>query len=1676
MTVAENPHTELPGAPLPGGLPHDDATPPEARPTAKTSGPSGGGGRKRSRGLRIAKWLLLILLFPVALALLVVGLVWGGLHYGPVQRKAAQLASEQLAKLFNGQLKFASVEVSGALRVCLTKVSLDDPQTGPVITADRACVSVAALALARHHVNVRGVELVHPVIDIATVPGAVAGTTTTTLSRALAARNAAPKTAEPKAGPMAWFIEVQDLNLSNGSLKLRPAPKEAPSIDLEKIELAHAKARYADSGAAATLALKTQVLTPGDLPAELDLDAVLNGSSSAGKLEVRKLRLVAGGSSITASGDLDLKTRAGKVEIAQLHLTPADLDALLPKKPAAPGAKEAKPQPLLGGDVSGKGQITSDGKRAMVRLSLQAGGGRIELQASATFAPKPEWSVNLEAAGVDPVKLSPGAPKGKVTVKLAADGKGVPTYDEKGVLGDLEGKLHVGPAHLDGMGELSLDLDARIDGRNGLVKAFTAAGLGLRVAAHGRAALEAVDLEVKLDAPNLQIVSRAIGTLTKQPPPAISGSAQLQARVRGRPLRPDAEVHLRAPRFKNGDSVELTDLAIDGQVHGDLRHPKEVKPVGDLILTARKVLAGSIELQSPSMHADLHWPAAGVQLTAGVMGGEFKLNGDAEIDDDKDGLRIPRLTVSYPGNELHLRQAIAVHFRPHDTVIEPFYLEGEHGGLGLAARLGKAKTKTASGSIEGSLQLIKLDLASLPQFVLPPNLNLKGVINGNVTVDGKLPRPTVDAHLDLKGGGLKKVQGVDLTVWVHLFKNRLKAQLDGKGPAGVRLAFKADAPLGSPKDLPLTAPLAGELSFRELDVEAAAALFGTDKIKAAGMKGTVSALGAFEGTLGNPKVTFSVDLSHFNMVMAKATAAQGKPEPPPAEVNQSMAAASKALGAAQAAAGPPPSMAMQVHDADVHVGLWLERDLLAVDAYAAMDGARPLTAWARVPFDAGKALREPGYLAKAMTRPVRGAVTAARVNLKKLGALGLIPEGLEGHVTGSLALDGTPQAPLLSVVASADKLSRGKIVGIGTTVRFDLGKEARLQIGVTGGEDVLARLDVTLGVTGRELVEIQKLRDPKLMAARIENRKLSGELEIPGLFVGRAAQLAGKGRTPADGRLIGKVTFSGTPGAPRIEGDLKLEDVKTQSRELGHAEVHVEGGPEGATVHLGISPPGGGTLLGHATLKADLTARAILEGGIAELRQGELNGRLTARKLDLAFLSGASPYLRKSAGLLEADVEASGLLGSPKTKGKASLRGGTFDIVGQGIFHHVSFDASFTPKEIVLDKLQGQLGPGTFSAVLVAMSRPPPGQAKDEGLDRLEFTGEIHAGDDDSASGLKDDNGKPVPKAPLPIRTAGEERFRVNGEIDLFGNYENGHLVATANIPDAGVLVLSLPSKKLPSLKPGKDVLVVHPGEKPHPPGMEVGELEEEAKARKTATLRVQLALDLGHLYVKAEDFEFPVRSKLNFEYDARRPDRPTADGTITVPNGSFTALGRRFNIENAIITETGGDITDPELEVKARYEKSSTTVFINVSGTAKDPIIDLQSNPAMDQDAIAFFLATGRVQGRATQGGGGVDLQGAASSVVGGLLFGAVRKELAAALPVDVLTVETSGVGVASASIGKYLGDSFFIGYRQRVTPAPNENSSEGRIEYEISRQVTTEATIGDHNSDVSILWTKDF
>jgi len=888
-------------------------------------------------------------------------------------------------------------------------------------------------------------------------------------------------------------------------------------------------------------------------------------------------------------------------------------------------------------------------------------------------------------------------------------------------------------------------------------------------------------------------------------------------------------------------------------------------------------------------------------------------------------------------------------------------------------------------------------------------------------VQGPRSRPDIDVRADVRGAGARPAGDLAVDAHAHAHVHQGMLETDGwlAGGGVLRLEFEGKLPVQAIATQPANTPVQFEARLAQLDLARLAQTAKVPALQQHKVHGVIDARIVATGTLAAPRATISVDAHDVG--------------------------------------------ADKVQQMDARAGLLVEKGVAALDASLLLGGDPALGLTAQAPFDLSRALRDPTYLRGALDRPLKAELAVTQLPLDRLSKSGLLPPGSGGNVSVSARLSGTLTRPELQLSTAGENVTVGRLHNLAFQGELTIADKVRATLGAQSQGDVVASFQAGASLSGAELVDLALRRNERDAIAPLLDRSVTLNLEVPGLPIARASQLTGQAGL-AEGRLTGRVALSGTPARPQLTGQVSIRDVTSEQKRLGAADVSVEASSSGALVHLSLDPPGGGNFLAQVKVDADLGARSFLSRGAASVLDGRLSGDLRARQLDLAFLSGLFPHLRRTGGTLEGEVSVAGTVAKPVGQGEAHLRRGLFDVVGQGVAEDVGMDATFSPKEVVVDRITGTIGTGTFSAILAASRRPPP---DDPHSDRIEFTGEVHLGDDESVRGRKiPGTDQPLHAGPVPVRQAGQERADVSGELDIFGDYVSSLLTVNSKIPNAQVVIRQLPDKKLPGLKENPDIILVHPGERPHPPGREPEEVEAEMKARKAATFRMHAHLDLNRLYVKAPDFEFPVESQMNFDYAARQPDKPTADGTVHVTRGSFTALGRRFLIDDARIVETGGDITDPELDVKAIYDNPQAKVSIVVTGTAKSPQIDMSSNPPMDQDQIAFFLATGRIQARATQQGSGVDLSGAATSVVGSILFGQVRKELADILPVDVITIDAGPKGVSGASIGKYLGDRIFIGYRQRFTDTLYENTVEGHLEYEISRSLA--AAIAPQNGHI--------
>ena len=202
-------------------------------------------------------------------------------------------------------------------------------------------------------------------------------------------------------------------------------------------------------------------------------------------------------------------------------------------------------------------------------------------------------------------------------------------------------------------------------------------------------------------------------------------------------------------------------------------------------------------------------------------------------------------------------------------------------------------------------------------------------------------------------------------------------------------------------------------------------------------------------------------------------------------------------------------------------------------------------------------------------------------------------------------------------------------------------------------------------------------------------------------------------------------------------------------------------------------------------------------------------------------------------------------------------------MVGQGIFNDVSLDATFTPQEIVIDRVSGSTGGGTFSGTLVLDRHDATNDDED---DQYQFSGELHAGDESFwfATAPASMAAPAHRLLPVPLRQAGEVRADLAAEVDFFGDDTAGTVTAQVKIPSAKVRVASLPDKKLPRSAPNPEIFVFRKGEVPHPAGIDTEEPEKQKAAMAASNLRIDVRLGrlLNKLQVSANDFDFPVTSQ----------------------------------------------------------------------------------------------------------------------------------------------------------------------------------------------------------------------
>ena len=194
---------------------------------------------------------------------------------------------------------------------------------------------------------------------------------------------------------------------------------------------------------------------------------------------------------------------------------------------------------------------------------------------------------------------------------------------------------------------------------------------------------------------------------------------------------------------------------------------------------------------------------------------------------------------------------------------------------------------------------------------------------------------------------------------------------------------------------------------------------------------------------------------------------------------------------------------------------------------------------------------------------------------------------------------------------------------------------------------------------------------------------------------------------------------------------------------------------------------------------------------------------------------------------------------------------------------------------------------------------------------------------------------------------------------------------------------------------------------------------------------------------------------------------------------GWVEILKRRYEIDRIETSLAGENPPNPLFNIEISRKLDETTIYINVSGSARKPKITFRSDPPLlDESQIIATILTGE------RGSGSGDVQ--AMGILSSLLIGQLRDQLADRLPIDVLRVDVAGddpmgVNQSSLEVGKYLRDNVYLGYKRRFGSATTGlrrlNADEVILEYNFFRNYKVKTLYGDANvGAIDLYWTKRF
>jgi len=471
--------------------------------------------------------------------------------------------------------------------------------------------------------------------------------------------------------------------------------------------------------------------------------------------------------------------------------------------------------------------------------------------------------------------------------------------------------------------------------------------------------------------------------------------------------------------------------------------------------------------------------------------------------------------------------------------------------------------------------------------------------------------------------------------------------------------------------------------------------------------------------------------------------------------------------------------------------------------------------------------------------------------------------------------------------------------------------------------------------------------------------------------------------------------------AEQLEGVMR---VRRSSGDIGLAGADgiMELGIESASVEARFAG-------GRTTASADIAsrvARVTLQGQVAP----QLDVRGKAEFAELRTLARPLFEDGRVDGRLSAELRATGTLKQPEIHGRLSGEGLAFELPAYGVtLKDGTLSALLEGDHLRLEMFSIRGGDGRFTA----SGTLPFGTA---GTARIEWKAE--------KLGVLE-----RPDMRLVTSGAGElsydgTRVALKGDLHV----DRGHF--------------EFERDRLPTLS---DDVVVLGRDRPAP------------KGKMKLPIALDLRLELGDdLVLQAYGLDGKVTGLVDLS--TTKDGELRAFGRISAVHATFLAYGQTLQVDPGVVI-FDGPVDNPSLQITAWRRNQAVEAGVQVSGTVRNPTVQLVSQPPVPEGERLSWLVLGRAPSGATQADLGL-LQAAAGALLSGGESVPLDRRIARKFGLDEIALRGTGeLTDRVVAVGKRLSDRVYVSYEQGIGAVA---SNLIKLDYALGRRWTLRAETG--------------